>query len=305
MFGRDAINLLSTQLQTVTTGFTPAVTVAAGWPTLDFLTNSVAKAAATAVSIYDHGPSRDASRFMLYPANEVLTPPGITATVSQSFIPVNGTAKVTLGGSVTLNDAVAFVASTSPTSTPQAVIVEAAAGATLASMAQALASGINSDLAGTASATVSGSVLTVTNTSTYILQIASNVGNLGTRYTEVDREIRQVQVDVWAPTDAIRTAVSRPIDQQLGYLDAHFGMQGVGGTTDDGTWVRVRRLSSQFIDRDVLSDVYRWMWHVTLEYGITYEEQLYSVLSFMPSIQQSFGDLTIDSTVTVDSGQSI
>lgn len=305
MFGRDAINLLATQLQSVTGGFTPAVTVAAGWPTLDFLTNSVAKAAATAVSIYDHGPSRDASRFMLYTANEVLTTPGITAVVSQSFIVVNGTTTVTLGGSVVLNDAVAFVVSSGAASTPQVVIVEAAVGATLASMAQALASGINTNLVGIASATVSGSVLTVINTSTSLLQIAANVGNLGTRYTEVDREIRQVQVDVWAPTDAIRTAVSRPIDQQLGYLDAHFGMQGVGGTTDDGTWVRVRRLSSQFIDRDVLSDVYRWMWHVTLEYGITYEEQLYSVLSFMPSIQQSFGGLTIDAPTTVDGGQPI
>ena len=305
MFGRDAINLLVTQLQSVTGGFTPAVTVAAGWPTLDFLTNSVAKSAATAVSIYDHGPSRDASRFMLYTANEVLTAPGIAAAVSQNFIVVNGTATVTLGGSVTLNDAVAFVVSSSAVSAPQIVIVEAATGATLASMAQALTSGINSDLVGLVSATVSGSVLTVTNTSTSSIQIAANVGNLGTRYTEVDREIRQVQVDVWAPTDAIRTAVSRPIDQQLGYLDAHFGMQGVGGTTDDGTWVRVRRLSSQFIDRDVLSDVYRWMWHVTLEYGITYEEQLYSVLSFIPSIQQGFGGLTIDSPTTVDGGQPI
>ncbi len=305
MFGRDAINLLVTQLQSVTGGFTPAVTVAAGWPTLDFLTNSVAKSAATAVSIYDHGPSRDASRFMLYTANEVLTAPGIAAAVSQNFIVVNGTATVTLGGSVTLNDAVAFVVSSSAVSAPQVVIVEAATGATLASMAQALTSGINSDLVGLVSATVSGSVLTVTNTSTSSIQIAANVGNLGTRYTEVDREIRQVQVDVWAPTDAIRTAVSRPIDQQLGYLDAHFGMQGVGGTTDDGTWVRVRRLSSQFIDRDVLSDVYRWMWHVTLEYGITYEEQLYSVLSFIPSIQQGFGGLTIDSPTTVDGGQPI
>ena len=305
MFGRDAINLLATQLQSVTGGFTPAVTVAAGWPTLDFPTNSVAKSAATAVSIYDHGPSRDASRFMLYTANEVLTAPGITAAVSQNFIVVNGTATVTLGGSVTLNDAVAFVVSSSAVSAPQVVIVEAATGATLTSMAQALASGINSDLVGLVSATVSGSVLTVTNTSTSSIQIAANVGNLGTRYTEVDREIRQVQVDVWAPTDAIRTAVSRPIDQQLGYLDAHFGMQGVGGTTDDGTWVRVRRLSSQFIDRDVLSDVYRWMWHVTLEYGITYEEQLYSVLSFIPSIQQGFGGLTIDSPTTVDGGQPI
>ena len=305
MFGRDAINLLATQLQSVTGGFTPAVTVAAGWPTLDFLTNSVAKAAATAVSIYDHGPSLDASRFMLYTANEVLTTPGITAVVSQSFIVVNGTTTVTLGGSVVLNDAVAFVVSSGAASTPQVVIVEAAVGATLASMAQALASGINTNLVGIASATVCGSVLTVTNTSTSLLQIAANVGNLGTRYTEVDREIRQVQVDVWAPTDAIRTAVSRPIDQPLGYLDAHFGMQGVGGTTDDGTWVRVRRLSSQFIDRDVLSDVYRWMWHVTLEYGITYEEQLYSVLSFIPSIQQGFGGLTIDSPTTVDGGQPI
>ena len=305
MFGRDAINLLVTQLQSVTGGFTPAVTVAAGWPTLDFLTNSVAKSAATAVSIYDHGPSRDASRFMLYTANEVLTAPGITAAVSQNFIVVNGTATVTLGGSVTLNDAVAFVVSSSAVSAPQVVIVEAATGATLTSMAQALASGINSDLVGLVSTTVSGSVLTVTNTSTSSIQIAANVGNLGTRYTEVDREIRQVQVDVWAPTDAIRTAVSRPIDQQLGYLDAHFGMQGVGGTTDDGTWVRVRRLSSQFIDRDVLSDVYRWMWHVTLEYGITYEEQLYSVLSFIPSIQQGLWGLTIDSPTTVDGGQPI
>lgn len=282
MFGRDAIALLVTQLQQATASVNPAPIVAAGWPPLDLLTNKVAKGVSTAVSVYDNGRSKDASRFMIYTANEVIGTPGITSSVSEPYLTAGGTVTVTLSGTVNANDAVSFVVGTGPGM--EAAIAEAGVGATLDTMAAALASEINTALTGLATATASGAAVTVTNATQAILMVASNVGNIGTRYIETDRKIRDIQVDVWTNSDSTRTVIARLVDQQLAYLDATFGMQGVGGATDDGTWVRVRNLGDRMNDDDVLKDLYRWTWNVSLEHAQTYAENLYSVLAFLPTM---------------------
>lgn len=286
MFGRDAISLLVTQLQQATASVNPAPIVAAGWPPLDLLTNKVAKGTSSAVSVYDSGKSRDASRFMIYTANEIIGTPGISSSVSAPYLTAGGTVTVTLSGTVNTNDAVSFVIGTGPGL--EAAIVEAATGATLDTMATALAAEINTALTGLATATATGAVVTVTNATQAILMVASNVGNIGTRYIETDRKVRDIQVDVWTNSDAQRTVIGRLVDQQLSYLDATFGVQGVGGSTDDGTWVRVRNLGDRMNDDDVLKDLYRWTWNVTLEHAQTYAENLYSVLAFIPSMAQQF-----------------
>ncbi len=300
MFGRDAIALLVTQLQQATASVTPTPIVAAGWPQLDLLTNTVATGVASAISVYDSGKSRDASRFMIYTANEVLGTVGISSAVSLPRLNPSGTVTVTLFGTVNTNDAVSFVVGYGPG--VEAAIVEATTGATLDTMATALASEINTALTGLVTATVSGAVVTVTNATQSILMVASNVGNIGTRYIETDRKVRDIQVDVWTNSDAQRTVIGRLVDQQLAYLDATFGMQGVGGSTDDGTWVRVRNLGDRMNDADVLKDLYRWTWNVTLEHAQTYAENLYSVLAFVPSMGVQSGEWTADvSTTTADS----
>ncbi len=305
MFGRDALNLLVTQLQTATANYSPVPTIAVGWPQLDLLMNTVGKNKGIVVSLYDHGMAKDASRFMLFTANEVLTNPGVVSTLSSNGLTVSSntptadsgspyadsgnstwlapgqTLTITLSGTLLTSDAVSFVISSG--ALVNAAVAVAASTDTLDSLASQLSAYINGDLGTYVSATVANAVVTVTNTSASILQVASNVGNIGTRYVEVDRKIRSVQVDLWAPTVDQRDGVGRLIDQQLAYLDAHFGMPGVGGATDDGTWVRVRDMGDQFVDTDVYRNLYRWMWHTTLEYGQTYAETLYSVLAFMPS----------------------
>ncbi len=286
MFGRDAINLLVTDLETTLSGVTPLPVVAPGWPTLDSLLTGVAKAAGISVSVYDRGPSKDSSRFMLYTANEVLTAAGTTSTLSQKTLPALGTATVTIGGVPVVNDAVSLVATRERT-VSAAVTSGAATGETTAEIATALALAINAEaiLNTWVSASATGSVVTLTSLVDSILNISSATGNIGDRYTEVGRKIRNVQIDVWAPSDAIRTTVGRLVDSRLPYLDSHFGLKGVGGSTDDGTWVRVRNLGDQFIDTDVYRDIYRWMWLVSLEYGQTVSEALYTVLAFEPTFQ--------------------
>jgi hypothetical protein len=285
MFGRDAINLLVTDLQTTVSPISPAPVVAPGWPTIDSLLANVAKAGGISISIYDRGPSKDASRFMLYSANEVIVQALTTSALSQPRLPALGTATITIGGAPVAGDAVSLVA-TNGFTVAAAVTAGATTGETPAQVASALAAAINAEatLNTWISAAANAAVVTLTSLVNAVLPLSSATGNIGTRYTEVDRKVRSVQVDVWAPSDVVRTAVGRLIDGRLAYLDAHFGLKGVGGTTDDGTWVRCRNLSDQFIDTDVYRDLYRWMWIESLEYGQTYAESLYSVLAFEPSI---------------------
>jgi hypothetical protein len=284
VFGRDAINLLVTDLQTTVASISPGPTVAPGWPTLDALLSNVAKNGGIEISVYDKGPSKDASRFMIHPANEIIVSAGITTTLSAPTLPAMGTATITIGGTPVVNDAVSLVAMN--VLVPSAAVTAGAvAGATTEGVASALAAAINAEapLNTWLVANVVGSVITITSLVAAVLRISSAAGNIGTRYTEVDRKIRMTQIDVWAPSDVLRTAVSRLVDNRLAFLDSHFGLQGVGGSVDDGTWVRIRDLGDEFIDTDVYRDLYRWMWNVSLEYGQTAQETLYSVLAFEPS----------------------
>lgn len=250
---------------------------------MDTLLQKVAasKTGQTSISGADRGPSRDASRLMLYPANEVIVTPETTSALSAPTLPGTGTATLTLGGTPFANDAVSLVAQNGHT-VAAAVTAGAAAGDTAADVASALATAINAQatLKTWLTVSVAGSVITLTGLTSAVLTLGTAVGNIGTRYTEVDRKIRQIQVDLWAPSDVQRTALGRLMDSRFAYLDSHFGLQGVGGTTDDGTWVRVRDLSDQFVDTDVFRGLYRWMWYLTLEYPQTYAESLYSVLVF-------------------------
>ena len=281
MFARDAYNVLQSQLESAVATITPLPSVFNGWPTEQALLNQVAKSSNTFISLYDPGFSRDDSRFLLFTANEVTTQAGITSTVSRPLLV--DTVTVTLGGTVVTNDAVSVVLGKGQET--ETATASAGATDTPTTMATKLASAVNASLASWVSASASGAVVTLTNITSSVLRVASNVGNVGSRYTEVGRLVRDVQIDVWAGSDVQRVVVARLVEQQLTYLDANFGVQGLSGT--DGTWVRVRRMSDRFIDDDVNRGLYRWCFRATLEYGQTAEESLWAVLSFLPSVTGS------------------
>ncbi len=281
MFARDAYNVLQSQLESAVATITPLPSVFNGWPTEQALLNQVAKSSNTFISLYDPGFSRDDSRFLLFTANEVTTQAGITSAVSLPLLV--DTVTVTLGGTIVTNDAVSVVLGKGQ----EIETATASAGATdtPTTMATKLASAVNTDLASWVSASASGSVVTLTNITASVLRVASNVGNVGSRYTEVGRVVRDAQIDVWAGSDAQRVAVARLVEGELVSLDSHFGAQGLSGS--DETWVRIRRMSDRFIDDDVNRGLYRWCFRGTLEYGQTAEESLWSVLSFLPSFTGS------------------
>lgn len=278
MFATDAYAVLQAQLAAAVAGLSPAPTVGIGWPEEQALLNSVAKTSNSIVSLYDPGFSRDASRFLLFRTSEAAVPTGITSTVSAPLLKT--TVTITLGGTVVANDAVSVVIARGRQNL-QAATASAGATDTPITVAAALAAAVNASLSASVSATANGAVVTLTNVAGGIFVISSNVGNIGTRYTETARLVRDTQVDVWAGSNIQRAAVAKAVDQKLTYLDSHFGAQG--GTGTDATWVRIRRLSDRFIDDDVNRGLYRWCFRTTLEYGQTYEETVYSVLAFIPS----------------------
>lgn len=298
MYARDAYSALVAQLETALASVSPAPVIGVGWPSENLLQNTIAKGVNSVVSLFDLNAARDATRFLLFTANEIDNPTGIVSVVGGPLIPALGNATISLSGTVNQNDAVAAVIANGRL-VGAATTTAGSGGATPTTMAAALAAAINADatLSQWVSASANGAAVDLTNLTERLLSLASNVGNIGTRYQEVHRIVRMAQVDVWSPTAAARDTISRLVSGQLSYLDAHFGMTGGAGT--DGTYIRVRYLGDQLNDGEMLRDVYRQTFRVSLEYGETYQETIYSVLAQEVTQQVNLGFGDYAETVTV------
>lgn len=189
--------------------------------------------------------------------------------------------------------------------TPQtAVVATGVATDTPQTIAQQLAALINakSDLSSWISVQVMGSQLTITNKSTsgvillddgsgaialddgtgnigldgplYDLKLQTFVGNGGTRTTEIGRRDRLFQIVIWTPTEEIRQAIGDPIELLIAQMQNDFGI-----TFPDGTMGRVMYQDDYDCEDDTFQDAYRRDFLFSVEYGITTQDALYSVLA--------------------------
>jgi hypothetical protein len=278
---RTAMQGLLSQLTPLFTGLTPTVKAAVGWPSM-LLIQSVAKKQCTLVAVYDAGDgAKNATRWAGQTIGilDVAPPaPGVTAAVSETTLAGDGTATITLSGAPNVADAVVF--SAQPVDGAPALLSNATAtsGSTLTSMATALAASINTaDLYGI-TASGSGAVVTVAGSSSPLVLLGANTGNVGTRTRETKRMMRHVRVIVWGMSEAVREAFGNPIDVQLGKLDDNGGFYLSPVSPGPlGDYVAVHSLGDMYVE-DQLADIYRWDFRVGLEYGTLDVESLYPVL---------------------------
>lgn len=247
---------------------------AVGYPAVKRL-QDIAKNAPAAVSVYDRKITKNATRWAPHVVAEVVTPATLTTALEPARIAPGATATITLGGTVTVGDAVSALAQTVGGATG-AVVAIGGDTDTPTTMATALAALINSDasMAGKLTATASGVVVTVTNVSTVALALGSYTGNGGISTREIGRRDQSMQIILWAKTVEIRNMMVAALASAIASAEIDFGP-----TLPDGTQGRLSYMSDYDLEDDTLEDVYRHDFMLSLEYAVTTTDVLYAVLA--------------------------
>jgi hypothetical protein len=232
------------------------------------------------VAIVDRGLAANSTRWVPTVVSDTPIPTTMTAQLSAPAIGPGGTATVTINGPVSVGDAVALVVGSVPFNC--AVIPSAVLGDTPTTIAASMAAMVNGNLdlgtnqiASLLSATSSGPVVTLTSLShTASLALAVNVGNGGTRLTEIGRRRRHFQIVLWTRTPDDRILVGDRIETLIAGLESDFGL-----TFPDGTMGRLEFTGDTQHDEATLSDTMRRDFMVAVDYGLTTTDRTYAVLA--------------------------
>ncbi|HEY9678675.1 MAG TPA: hypothetical protein V6C76_11740 [Drouetiella sp.] len=255
-------------------GQTASIKVGEGWPAEQAIQSVAAKNAAV-IGIYDRS-NHDDNRYRSRRVSTNFAAIGTTSALSSRFLENNTSVELTLSlrdgqNAVLANDAVSLVLDNNNVRTGK--VASAVAGDTLATLATKLATQI-ATIDGL-SATASGAVVTVSNTSGKNLVASTNSGNIGYILVELKRAMSDVQIICYCGTWDVKKAVSDILEVELAKLNRRYGFQ-----TADQDWVQVS-YAKQFStrnDADTPANVYRRDYIMTLSFGITTQDIAYSVL---------------------------
>jgi len=157
-----------------------------GWPQPAQL-QDLLRAGSVYVNVWALKGGQSTTRYPVRWQTVAVTPPTVTLAVSGNT--------VTLGGAIATGQNVAIVVD------GVGSVHAVQAGDTLAGIASGLAMAIGGG------ATSSGPVITIPGTPT----IGATVGTFGQSLQEVARQIRRLQVNIWAPTPGIRDAAAKAL----------------------------------------------------------------------------------------------
>jgi len=296
-FLSDVFQALVDQINPAVTGIVIdggplVVQVASGWPPSAVL-NQVAQASVNGtptnlavVAVYDRKISRNSTRWNPVIVSEVVTQATLTSSVtSPQVIGPRQSTTINLGGFVTPNDAVSAVFQQGSPVLGAAGAAVAIAGATdtPATVAAALAAKIEADpvLSTWVSALAVGASVVLTSLLTLgPIKVYSHTGNTAQRTREIGRRSRSLQIPCWTRTDEARQALCNPIDVLIQSLALNFGV-----TFPDGTMGRVLYQNDFDTEDATVQNVYRRDFHVTVDYPVTQQDVLYSVLAPIGAFQ--------------------
>ena len=217
-----------------------AVTIRAGWPAPQDLTQKIADGEAF-VSLY---PSKVGKVTTSY-STDWLESARPNATITVAVDEAAGT--ITFGGAAASIHNIGVLVDGKGYAHPVAV---ADTGASIASAVCLL-------IAADRPATVSGSVITVPDAR----RLVARVGVVGTALKEVRKQVRDISVGIWAPGPTSRDAIAKAIDPVLS--DTPFL------TMADGTAARLRYHNDITNDFDQRQGIYRRDLIYSVEYATT------------------------------------
>jgi hypothetical protein len=297
------LSAVQTQVSLVTTGLqmfdsNVAVMVGKYWPPVKTIQqNCKMKPPSALVSIYDHKLSHDSTRWIPNVTQLVVTTTKIVVSPGQMYLMPGQVGVFTYSGSTTPGDAVSLVTTTrfsmsqdpgdgTLTDTPSRAVVDVLAPSDgIFDISIDLANLVAEDSLGVGqwvSVVVSGNTLAVTNLLPTVLNVSSNAGNGGVMSTEIARRKRAIQIVVWAPSPEIRTLVCDPIEVLISQIETFRGLHGefsAGLPLPDQQGARVLYMDDILFDDPILSDTYRRDLVFAVDYAITVQDQLFSVLA--------------------------
>jgi hypothetical protein len=225
------------------------VRVFQGWPEREAVDADMT-AGIVDVSVYSLPSGINTTRYPVVDVPIALTPPTLCWSVA-------GTA-ATLGGTVTAPQNIGLLVD------GQAYLYAVQPADTLGSIASALAASI----AAIQSASATGPVVSVPGSHSII----GRAGGVATTLREVGREKVIVQIKIWAPSDALRSAVGAALEpvlrnlRRLPLADQSIAMIWFDGVSD--------------IDELAKSDVYERRLSLETEYASTVTSSAAQILSF-------------------------
>ena len=285
----DVFAGLQAQVQSALSGLVPGEQIVIGYPPTVVLQNTGQLAATNQifngnngplVMIYDRGAATDVTRWM--PRAVAQTPPpapAVTYTVSQTFVPPNGTSTVTFDTGANADDAIGL-SIYGRIETMAGVTYSAISAETSAVFASGFATAVNTTVPSLLSASVSGSQVTLTNVSGYAFNMQFASGNLGSELFEVHRTKRKAHIIMLANSPENLDTFGEPLSQALANLEITYGYE-----LADTTWVQVINTGDLCIWNNALHNIFRRDWLLDLEYGVTLPLVEYPVLAFVPTWQ--------------------
>lgn len=296
------------QISLVTTGVSYQqipiqVDVGIHWPPVRTLQTMVKmRPPGALISVFDRKSAHDSTRWIPSVSAITVNPTTLTAAPARQIIPAGGKGVITVAAPVSPGDAMALVLHSygplvapngSPVSTSLSEVISPDTTASSSDVAALMAAAVAADPAGPigwATVTASGPVLTITNTSTFAFFATVNTGSGGSQITEIARRMRDIQITIWAPNDEIGNVVADPVESMIAQIETFRGRTGeynAGLALQDGTFARVRMVNDFMLDDAVLSDAYRRDMIFSADYGVTTQDQLFSILSQSSAYQNS------------------
>lgn len=258
----------------------PAANIFIDAPPSDLLGN-LARGGGPFIDIFDLKLSRNTTRWPAIHVTQEQVLTGLVSTVSGKYLPLGASQTITLSGPLVVGDAVSCILQGGVNT--NSACVSAIAGDTLDTLAAKLAAAINTpppappptiiNLSNWVTATASGAIVTIQNIINTNFNLFSFTGNNGATITEWARYNRGTGIVLWTATQPQRDLIAPIIASTLGQLQNQFGFQ-----CPDSTWVRVMMNSDIPGRDDQNNDIWRWVFMIDMEMGVTTQDVLYEIL---------------------------
>jgi hypothetical protein len=244
------------------------------WPTINSLQAVAAGSTPPLITLFDRGGTKNVTRAIGLEVGILTTKgtPGSTLTpASTTLIP--GETLVLTGANAPFTDDTFYV--NFPSTVGHSNLLAeytAKAGDTLGDALTGLVAALNT-ISGL-TATVVGSTIHLVSSFTEPVPVQVGVVNVGSIYTEVYRQMRDIQITLWAKTPKDRETYGTVLEQLFANLEFNYGIQ-----LPDQSMCRLLICSDDVCKDSQLNDLFRRDWIISADYPVLIKDPIWEVIS--------------------------
>ena len=251
-------------LPNLTTAIFPVPIIADDWPPVQTIGGVSTGQLPTVISIFDRGGEKNSTTAinLFYALPPTYGTTGAALALNTDFFPSGGVITLTGSGTPLVNDSFCLTLISGAGGQNEVIAqYQSLSTDTLTTALTALTAQINT--LENISASLSGSVITVTNGGPSLYRARAEVVNIGTFTQEGFRWDRDIQVTVWSRTPADRSKYGDILEQLFSQLEVNFGFQTV-----DQSWCRVKMMDFHVWRDSQLQDIYRYDFILSVNYPL-------------------------------------